>query len=157
MLHTYVTYECKADAKGRITLPVGLKSVLDKELQAPLILKPSIYKPCIELYTQGEWQGIMEKMKAKLNLFNQQHLTFFRRYTAGVKETEIDATGRFVIPKPLYDFSQIDKEVVLAPMMDFIEIWNKDLYNQEINSINEADFMLLTEKIMGDVPEGLLS
>jgi len=34
---------------------------------------------------------------------------------------------------------------------------NKDLYNQEINSINEADFMLLTEKIMGDVPEGLLS
>jgi protein mraZ len=150
MIHSFVTYQCKADSKGRVTIPVGLKAVLDKALQENLILKPSIFKPCIELYPQGEWQEIMEKMRTKLNLFSKQHLDYLRKYTAGVKEAEVDATGRFLIPKPLCEFAKIDKEVVLAPALNFIEIWDKELYEQEINSISEEDFMALTEKIMGD-------
>ena len=85
MIHSSVTYECKADSKGRITVPSGLKCVLDKELQNGFVLKPSVFNRCIELYPQGEWQEIMEKMRAKLNLFSKQHLDYLRKFTAGVR------------------------------------------------------------------------
>ena len=62
---------------------------------------------------------------------------------------EVDASGRFLIPKLLFDFAKIEKEIVLVPSINFIEIWDKNLYEREINSINEEDFMRLTEKIMG--------
>ena len=149
MIQTFVTYECKADSKGRVTIPVGLKSVLESELHKGFILKPSIFKGCIELYPQGEWQEIMEKMRSKLNLFSKQHLDYLRKYTAGVKEVEVDGSGRFLIPKPLLEFAKIDKEVVLAPALNFIEVWDRECYDAEIASIDEEAFMALTEKIMG--------
>ena len=141
MIQTFVTYECKADSKGRVTIPVGLKAVLESELHKGFILKPSIFKGCIELYPQGEWQEIMEKMRSKLNLFSKQHLDYLRKYTAGVKEVEVDGSGRFLIP--------IDQEVVLAPALNFIEVWDRECYEAEIASIDEEAFMALTEKIMG--------
>ena len=149
MIHSSVTYECKADSKGRITVPSGLKVVLDKELQNGFVLKPSVFNRCIELYPQGEWQEIMEKMRSKLNLFSKQHLDYLRKYTAGVKEVEVDGSGRFLIPKPLLEFAKIDKEVVLAPTLNFIEVWDRECYEAEIASIDEEAFMALTEKIMG--------
>ena len=150
MIHSSVTYECKADSKGRITVPSGLKVVLDKELQNGFVLKPSVFNRCIELYPQGEWQEIMEKMRAKLNLFSKQHLDYLRKFTAGVKEVEVDAAARFLIPKPLVEYAQIDKEVVLVPLINFIEIWDRELFEAQNNSIDEEAFMQLTEKIMGN-------
>ena len=150
MIQTFVTYECKADSKGRVTIPVGLKAVLESELHKGFILKPSIFKGCIELYPQGEWQEIMEKMRSKLNLFSKQHLDYLRKFTAGVKEVEVDAAARFLIPKSLVEYAQIDKEVVLVPLINFIEIWDRELFEAQNNSIDEEAFMQLTEKIMGN-------
>ena len=113
MIQTFVTYECKADSKGRITVPSGLKVVLDKELQNGFVLKPSVFNRCIELYPQGEWQEIMEKMRAKLNLFSKQHLDYLRKFTAGVKEVEVSLLF-FIINN-----SSSSQTNILAQLMDF--------------------------------------
>ena len=150
MIHSSVTYECKADSKGRITIPSGLKCLLDKELERGFVLKPSVFNRCIELYPQGEWQEIMEKLRTKLTLFSKQHLDYFRKFTAGVKEVEVDAAARFLIPKSLVEYAHIDKEVVLVPLINFIEIWDKEAFEAQNNSIDEVTFMQMTEKIMGE-------
>ena len=85
----------------------------------------------------------------EIESFFQQHLDYLRKYTAGVKEVEVDGSGRFLIPKPLLEFAKIDKEVVLAPALNFIEVWDRECYEAEIASIDEEAFMALTEKIMG--------
>ncbi|GIZ14181.1 division/cell wall cluster transcriptional repressor MraZ [Capnocytophaga catalasegens] len=149
MITFFETYQCKADAKGRISLPSGLKNILNDVLAEGLVLKRSVFKPCIELYPMSEWKMILEKM-SKLSQFNRKNLDFIRRFTADVKVVDVDNAGRFLIPKHLFDFAQLDKDVVLASTITFIEIWDKNLYEQDINSLDETEFMRLTEEIMGN-------
>ena len=94
------TYECKVDAKGRVLLPAPLKKQLASSLQNGFVLKRSVFQPCLELYPMQEWELMMKKI-GKLNPFVKKNNDFIRRFTAGVKEIEIDALGRLLIPKDL--------------------------------------------------------
>ena len=91
------TYECKADAKGRLMLPSAYKKQLDSLLSGGFVLKRSVFQPCVELYPKSEWDKVMQKV-SKLNRFKKKNNDFIRRFTAGVKEIDIDATGRILIP-----------------------------------------------------------
>ena len=115
------TYECKADAKGRLMLPVPLKKQLSSILDQGFVLKRSVFQPCIELYPMQEWNQVMAKVNT-LNRFVKKNNDFIRRFTAGVKMVEIDATGRLLIPKDLVVFAQIDKDIVLNSAINIIEI-----------------------------------
>jgi len=141
------TYECKVDAKGRVSLSVAFKKQLAAVLQDGFVLKRSIFEPCLELHPMKEWE-VMSKEVNELNRFNRENNAFIRRFNAGVKVVELDASGRFLIPKDLIAFAGIDKDVVLSSSMNIIEIWDKNKYE---NSVDEAteDFADLAERVMG--------
>lgn len=107
------TYECKADAKGRLMIPVALKTQLSPLLEEGFVLKRAVFQSCLELYPMSEWKVLMEKMNG-LNRFSKKNNDFIRRFTAGVKVVEVDAAGRLLIPKELCLFAGIDKELVLV-------------------------------------------
>lgn len=142
------TYECKADAKGRLMLPTSLKKQLGS-LEDGFVLKRSVFQPCLELYPMKEWNKMMQKIN-KLNRFVKKNNDFIRRFTAGVKMVEIDATGRLLIPKDLVVFAQIDKEIVLSSAVNIIEIWDKNLYENAIENATD-DFADLAEEVMGNL------
>lgn len=141
------TYECKADAKGRIMLPVALKNQLSPVLQQGFVLKRSVFQPCLELYPMEEWNVLMQKIN-KLNRFKKKNNDFIRRFTAGVKVVEVDANGRLLIPKDLVVFAGVTKEIVLSSVVNIIEIWDKDQYEQAIDDA-AVDFADLAEEVMG--------
>lgn len=141
------TYECKADAKGRLMLPVALKKQLLPVLQDGFVLKRAVFQPCIELYPMGEWNRMMDKVN-KLNRFKKKNNDFIRLFTAGVKIIEVDATGRLNIPKDLQLFADISKQIVMASAINIVEIWDKDRYEQAINTAT-SDFAELAEEVMG--------
>lgn len=141
------TYECKADAKGRLMIPAVLKKQLANALQDGFVLKRAVFQPCLELYSMVEWNNLMQKVN-KLNRFKKKNNDFIRRFTAGVKIVEVDSTGRLLIPKDLINFSGISKEVVLASAVNIIEIWDKDKYEQAIDDA-ASDFADLAEEVMG--------
>lgn len=149
------TYECKADAKGRVMLPVALKNQLSPVLQQGFVLKRAVFQSCLELYPMEEWNVLMQKMN-KLNRFKKKNNDFIRRFTAGVKMVEVDATGRLLIPKDLVAFAGIDKEIVLSSAINIIEIWDKDRYEQAIDDA-AVDFADLAEEVMGDEEEDGIS
>lgn len=140
------TYECKIDAKGRITLPAPLKKQLGN-LEAGFVLKRSDFQLCIDFYTMEEWTAEMEKINA-LNRYVKENNDFIRKFMSGVKIIEIDAVGRMLIPKDLLDFSKINKDIVLSALGNRVEIWDKDLYEKAIYTSPE-EFSLLAEKVMG--------
>ncbi len=149
-LNTIVgTYECKADAKGRLMLPVALKNQLAASLQDGFVLKRSVFQQCLELYPMSEWNVMMQKIN-KLNRFNKKHNDFIRRFTAGVRMVEIDATGRLLVPKDLAVFANITSNVVLSSAVNILEIWDKELYDKAIDDA-EIDFADLAEEVMGDL------
>ncbi|UGU14873.1 division/cell wall cluster transcriptional repressor MraZ [Sinomicrobium kalidii] len=149
------TYECKADAKGRVMLPVALKNQLSPVLQQGFVLKRGVFQPCLELYPMEEWNVLMQKVN-KLNRFKKKNNDFIRRFTAGVKMVEVDATGRLLIPKDLVAFAGIHKEIVLSSAINIIEIWDKDKYEQAIDDA-AVDFAELAEEVMGNDEEDGIS
>ncbi len=48
------TYECKADAKGRLMFPSALKKQLAPVMQNGFVLKRAVFQPCLELYPMSE-------------------------------------------------------------------------------------------------------
>ena len=149
------TYECKVDAKGRLMLPSAIKKQLLPVLQNGFVLKRAVFQPCLELYPMTEWDTLMFKIN-KLNRFKKKNNDFIRRFTAGLKVIEVDATGRLLIPKDLVSFSGISKEIVVSSAINIIEIWDKDKYEQAIDDAT-GDFADLAEDVMGQDDENELS
>ena len=148
MQHFIGTYECKADTKGRIMLPVALKKQLAQNLTEQFVLKRAVFNNCLELYPIQEWEAMMEKVN-QLNRFNKKNNDFIRRFTAGVRLVEVDATGRLLIPKDLVIHAGISKETVISSAVNILEIWDKDRYEDAINEAT-IDFGALAEDVMGD-------
>ncbi|MDY8136477.1 division/cell wall cluster transcriptional repressor MraZ [Aquimarina sp. 2201CG5-10] len=147
MVNLIGTYECKADAKGRLMMPVAFKKQLSPVLQDGFVLKRAVFQSCLELYPMEEWNLLMQKIN-KLNRFKKKNNDFIRRFTAGVKIVEIDAAGRLLIPKDLISFAGITKELVLSSAVNIIEIWDKDQYEKAIDDA-AVDFGDLAEEVMG--------
>lgn len=153
MINFIGTYECKADTKGRVMLPVALKAQLTPVLQQSFVLKRAVFQPCLELYPMEEWNVLMQKVN-KLNRFNKKNNDFIRRFTAGVKVVEVDGNGRLLIPKDLVAFAGISKDIVLSSVVNIIEVWDKDKYEQAIDNAS-VDFAELAEEVMGGDDDGV--
>jgi MraZ protein len=154
-MHTLIgTYECKADTKGRLMLPVALKKQLVSSLAKEFVLKRAVFQPCLELYPLEEWEALMQKVN-KLNRFKKKNNDFIRRFTAGVKAIELDVSGRLLIPKDLIGFAGIKKEIVVSSAVNIVEIWDKAQYEKAIDDA-ASDFASLAEDVMGqDDADGL--
>ncbi len=148
MINLIGTYECKADAKGRLMMTSAFKKQLAPVLQEGFVVKRAVFQPCLELYPMREWNLMMEKIN-KLNRFVKKNNDFIRRFTAGVKMIEMDVSGRILIPKDLCLFAGIKKEVVLSSAVNIIEIWDKDNYEKAIDDA-AVDFVDLAEEVMGN-------
>lgn len=151
MVNLIGTYECKADVKGRLMLPSAIKKQLHAVLQEGFVLKRSVFQPCLELYPMSEWNVMMEGVN-KLNRFKKKNNDFIRRFTAGVKMIELDASGRLLIPKDLHSFAGISKDIVVASAVNILEIWDKEKYEKAINDAT-IDFADLAEEVMGNNDE----
>jgi len=142
------TYECKADVKGRLLLPIALKRQLGNQINESFILKRSVFQPCLELHPYGEWKLTMDKVN-KLNRFLKKNNDFIRMYTAGVRVIDLDNSGRILIPKDLLKSHFSKNNLVLTTAINMIEIWDKDIYEKVIND-SEIDFADLSENVMGN-------
>lgn len=151
LLNLIGTYECKADVKGRLMVPASLKKQLAPVSAQGFVVKRAVFQPCLELYPMEEWNALMAKVSG-LNRFSRKNNDFIRRFTAGVRTLEMDATGRILIPKDLMAFAGIEKQVVVSSAINIVEIWDKDKYEKAINDA-ASDFADLAEEVMGDASD----
>ena len=142
------TYECKVDVKGRLMFPVAFKNQLEGSISEGFVIKRSIFRKCLELYPMAEW-NIESKRINNLNRFVKKNVDFIRKFMAGVKTVELDSTGRLLIPKDLTHYSNIKKEIVLASVVNKIEIWDKSEYEAAVD-YDPDEFANLAEDVMGD-------
>jgi MraZ protein len=155
MQHFIGTYECKADEKGRIMLPVSLKKQLSDKLKNGFVIKRAVFNSFLELYPLKEWDALMLRIN-KLNRFNKKNIDFIRRFTAGVRQIDIDISGRILIPKDLINHAKISKDIVVSSAVNILEIWDKQLYEEAIDDA-KGDFGNLAEDVMGDKTDNNVS
>ena len=149
MTHIIGQHDCKADAKGRVILPISLKNQLLPVLKDGFVIKRSVFQQCLEIYPKEEFDVLMKKVMKKSKI-NRKYDAFVRNFVAGMKELTIDNdSGRFQIPKNLVEFAGIEKEVVLNAVFDKIEVWDKSKYEQVLEE-GEKDYADLAEEIFDD-------
>lgn len=148
MIHIIGTYECKVDVKGRIMLPTALKKQLQKIISDGFIIKRSVFNQCLEIHPMSEWNLVVSQVN-QLNRFVKKNNDFIRSYMSGLKLVDIDKSGRLLIPKDLFVYAEIDKEIVLSSSVNMIELWNKNKYEKSVEKTLQ-NFSNLAEEVMGD-------
>ena len=132
-------------------VPADLKKQLAPVATSGFVIKRAVFQPCLELYPMEEWQKLMEKVSS-LNRFNRKNNDFIRRFTAGVRTVEMDATGRLNIPRDLMAFAGIGIEIVVSSAITIVEIWDREKYEKAIDDAAN-DFADLAEEVMGNAKE----
>ena len=150
MINIIGTYECKADAKGRVMFPSALKKQLQKVLEDGFVIKRSVFNQCLEIHPIQEWNEVVGQVN-KLNRFVKKNNDFIRSYMAGLKAVDVDGSGRFLIPKDLLSYAGLEKQIVLSSSVNMIEIWDKDKYESSVAE-SLKDFGDLAEEVMGNHP-----
>ncbi|MCX2484065.1 division/cell wall cluster transcriptional repressor MraZ [Pedobacter sp. MR2016-24] len=144
-------FDCKLDAKGRLMVPSGLKKQLPNVEQEGLVINRGFEKHLV-IYPKKVWEGIVEEL-SKLNQYEKKNREFIRFFTRGAMELTMDASGRVNLPKSLLEFAGISGEVILACQFDKIELWDKQAYDNLLDSEPE-DFANLAEEVMGNKNRG---
>ncbi|NJO91342.1 MAG: hypothetical protein HC831_22055 [Chloroflexia bacterium] len=76
-------------------------------------------------------------------------VNFYEPITGEPQEVTLDASNRLLLPKRLLDLAGIDKEICMSGQDKKIEIWSQEVYDS--NGIDEEEFGLLAEKLLGNV------
>ena len=147
MINIIGTYECKADVKGRVMLPSALKKQLKEVIKDRFVIKRSVFNNCLEIHPIVEWNKVIQQVN-QLNRFVKKNNDFIRSYMSGLKVLRLDSSARFLIPKDLFLFADLDREIVLSSSVNMIEVWDKSQY--EISVANTLkSFGSLAEEVMG--------
>ncbi|MBN1107208.1 MAG: protein mraZ [Bacteroidales bacterium] len=142
-------YTCKVDVKGRIILPMAFKKQMPADEYGHFVVRKDIFEDCLVLYSIGDWNRQLEKIRKRINPYNREHNKFLRNFFMGTAELTLDNNNRLLIPRRLLDVIGTQRDVVLAGQDGRIEIWAADVYEQTGMLANE--FADLAEKLMGGI------
>lgn len=140
-------YECKLDAKGRLSMPSSLRKQMPQAAGERLVVNRGFEK-CLVLYPKNEWDIITAEL-AKQNAYMTKTREFIRYFTRGATELVLDGAGRILLPKSLQEYAGLKTEIVLSTQLNKIEIWSKETYDQLLSNEPE-DFARLAEEVMGN-------
>lgn len=125
-------YNHTIDPKGRLIIPSKFREGLGDQFKITRGLDG-----CLFLFPMNEWHSYEEKLK-NLPLADKNARKFSRFFTAGATTCEVDKQGRVLIPSTLREFAKIEKEVIFAGLLNRIELWSKEQYD-EVNSYDDMD------------------
>lgn len=134
----------KLDDKGRFVLPQSMRYGLVEEGKCEFVLGLGL-GGCLAIYRRSAIEAIVEKFREKQHL--AQYQKFFTLFFSTLHQTECDKIGRISIPAPLKSAVGIQKEIVVAGVMDKIEIWPKEVYDRNLQNMLEGEGALSLETI----------
>ncbi len=124
----------KLDDKNRFVMPQAMRFGLveDGKLEFTLALGLG---GCLTVYRKSEIDKIVQKFKAKQHIAKFQK--FFTLFFSTLHHTTCDKIGRVTVPAILKKASGIEGEVVVAGVLNKIEIWPKEKYEADLASFFE--------------------
>lgn len=115
------------DDKGRVAFPLEFRQVLNSD---QFVLTLSLYEPCLVAMTLTDFEEQAEKLRS-LPASNPAITEFKRLVIASSFVASIDKAGRVAIPKELRAYAGLEREILWAGMIDRIEVWSRDRWNEK--------------------------
>ena len=137
-------YLCKVDEKGRFIVPSPIRERLELEGNSVVFLKGT--DQSLWVYSSSEWEKVLERTKTKLD--EDQSRLFMHFVVSEVGTSDVDKTGRILIPGRLRKHVPMDEdlEIIIVGLYHRLEVWNpaewrryisrtEDQYEQNLNKI----------------------
>jgi len=137
-------YLCKVDEKGRFIVPSPIREQIEAEGQAVMFLRGP--EQSLLIYSTKEWEKVLERTRTSLD--EDQSRLFMHFVVSEAGSSDIDKTGRILIPGRLRKLVPVDEdqEIILVGLYHKMEIWNpsdwrryiartEDRYDQNVAKI----------------------
>jgi len=124
------------DDKGRLALPAVLRRALDKHEVSALVL--TFHGGALWGWTPEDFERTIERPLLEQDPFNPKVLQFSRALLAPAQEVEVDRQGRIRVPAILRELAGLDREIMVNSMIDRIELWDKQRWEDQFKQCLEA-------------------
>lgn len=126
----------KLDDKNRCVLPQAMRYGLveNGELNFTIALGLG---GCLTIYRKSAIDAIIEKFQSKQHVAKFQK--FFTLFFSTLHHTSCDKLGRVVIPGCLKKAVGLNQEIVIAGVLDKIEIWPADRYQEQLSAFMDGE------------------
>ncbi len=121
------------DSKGRVNIPAKMRKSITAEANDTFVVTRGIDK-CIVAYPSDEWKKYEESFQ-KLNQYDDKNRFFLRVVLPLCEEVTLDSQQRILLPKHLLEYAGIEGRVLVIGMMDHIEFWNPNEYEQYMREL----------------------
>ena len=137
----------KLDVKNRFVLPQHMRYGLVEEGRLEFFIGLGL-GGCLAIYRRSEIQKIVEKFHKKQHI--AQYQKFFTLFFSTLHESTCDKIGRVTLPNHLKQVMNIKKEIVVAGVLNKIELWSKEAYDKNLSNLllgkdTEIDLAKMTE------------
>ena len=121
-------YEHTLDAKGRLSIPSGLRMEIQRRSEkAPILTN---YGDHLALYPADEWEAKERDLLTLSDL--QTDVQDYQRYViAEANDAPIDNQGRILIPALLRKNAQLGSKVIIAGVLNKVEIWSPERFEEK--------------------------
>lgn len=124
-------YKSKLGEKKRVSLPKKFRD----ELGQNLILTRG-YENALIIVNEELWKKVATEVMDG-SFINKDIRDTSRYLVGGAKEINLDDQGRFVIPESLLEHASIQKDVVFIGLINWVEIWDKDMWQERLEYLKE--------------------
>jgi MraZ protein len=121
----------RLDEKGRFVLPQTMRYGLVEEGELEFALGLGL-GGCLAIYRKSDIQKIVDRFQAKQHLGKYQK--FFTLFFSTLHMTTCDKIGRVLIPSTLKKAVGIKGEIMVAGVLNKIEIWPKERYETQLEA-----------------------
>jgi MraZ protein len=135
-------YRYSLDEKNRLMIPARIRS----EIAGNSIVLTRGVEQCLWLFTHEEWKKVCQSLIGSTSLFQEKARLMQRRIVAPAQETEIDRSGRIIIPNTLKEFAGLKKDCIILGIQTYLEIWDDGSYTAYLAE-NEKRFKEAAEEI----------
>ena len=124
-------YKSKLGEKKRVSLPKKFRDLLGDNL----ILTRG-YEQALIVVNEELWKKVATEVMEG-SFINKDIRDTSRFLVGGAKEIDLDPQGRFVIPEALLEHADIKEEVVFIGLVNWVEIWDKEKWNERLEYLKE--------------------
>ena len=120
------------DNKGRVTVPAVFR---DQFTDSGVLTRG--WERYLIIYNKQDFMHIVRKSQ-ELSPTVPEHRVLQRMMFASAREVEFDKLGRVNVPAFLRGYAGLDREVVLAGVGAWIEVWNKGDWELQLQNVNDS-------------------
>lgn len=138
----------KLDNKNRFVLPQSMRFGLVENGTLQFCLALGL-GGCLAIYRQSDIEKIVAKFQAKQHVAKYQK--FFTLFFSTLHQMTCDNIGRVVLPPMLKKAVDIKSDLVIAGVLNKIEIWPKEKYEEQLSDLlghrgSDSELAKMTEE-----------